>query len=189
MVGVQEIVHDIMNPDPAYYAGRGNMEVDLDSDKLERIAERVYCEGDLEAVSAFVEMVRDLTEKDDMSATTFLTALGDLIRNQWKYSGNAPSTERAVTDAIENSGYPDSFKHDLRIIASFPSSPSVVSALKIAGEFLCVYSGRNTQEIDTGPADIEVIGPHTARLRTSRENRDRHGGSTPQAEYKGGALR
>lgn len=176
MAGIQEIVSGIMISNPAHYAGRDNMLVDLDSDKLERITENIYREGGSKAVSAFVEMVRDLTEKNDVSATTFLVALDDLIRNQWEYSGNVRSTRMAIADAIETSDYPVDVKENLRVVAYSPPSSSAVDASKITGDFLRARTPRTALRA----ADVEVAGSFTARLRASLEDKERNGGGLPR---------
>jgi hypothetical protein len=61
--------HSRMCPRPGYYAGRGPLTCDLDSNELERLWEGLKTEVGDEAARNFVMMVEEL---EDMSATAFL---------------------------------------------------------------------------------------------------------------------
>lgn len=131
-----DVVEGIMNPDPAHYAGRGNMLIDLDTYKLERVWEVVADKAGHEAAGAFVKMVHALAGTGDMSATTFLSALSDLAHSGWRFTGLSTSGRTAITSAIELSEYPNKVKSALQTVASLGPSRSAVTAERIAGEFL-----------------------------------------------------
>lgn len=165
-----DVVKGIMSPDAHYYVGRGNMHVDLNSNKLERIWEQVVdkvhtAAGDGRAGVAagenFVKMVKALTEKGDVSATTFLNALSDLAYNNWQYQGSVPSTESAIVSAIEGSDHANWGEHDaimkdaLKDIVAAGKSPLATTAKDIAGEFLQKHAPATTPTYKT-PTDAQI---------------------------------
>lgn len=92
---------------PEYYAGRGNVLGDLDSDILEMVYTGVRTEIGESAAKAFVQMVDSL--KEDASATTFLISLYRLEANDWRFAEHllprdaGESTVEAVSDAFKKS--------------------------------------------------------------------------------------
>ncbi len=84
---VEEIIygncHGLLNPNPAYYDGRGNNLTDLNSRILEMVYQGIHKEIGPDAAKAFVNMVKDMK---NTNAKNFLDDLYRLERKEWKYS-------------------------------------------------------------------------------------------------------
>ncbi|GEM_PF-4173757 len=86
-VSVEEIIygncHGLLNPNPAYYDGRGNNLTDLNSRILEMVYIGVHKEIGPDAAKSFVNMVKDMK---NTNAKNFLEDLYRLERKEWKYT-------------------------------------------------------------------------------------------------------
>lgn len=85
-VSVEEIIygycHGLLNPNPAYYDGRGNNLTDLNSRILEMVYQGIHKDISPDAAKAFVNMVKDMK---NTNAKNFLEDLYRLERKEWKY--------------------------------------------------------------------------------------------------------
>lgn len=95
----------MLNPNPDYYAGRGNNVRDLNSSILEMLHGGIKSEISEDAARAFVNMVRDLTSTN---AQSFLKDLYRLEKQGWRWYG-AVAAIRAKPLKVnpENSGAQD----------------------------------------------------------------------------------
>lgn len=73
----------MLNPNPDYYAGRGNSVHDLNSSILEMLYGGISAEIGADAAKAFVNMVRDLK---NTNAQSFLKDLYRLEKKGWVWS-------------------------------------------------------------------------------------------------------
>lgn len=96
-----------MSARPEFYAGRGSMTCDLNSQILEMIYDGIKKEKGEKAAEAFVNMVGDM--EDDASATTFLVSLYRLEDSGWEYQSKLVTSEADVlaesfADCAKNQG-------------------------------------------------------------------------------------
>ncbi|PZQ45653.1 MAG: hypothetical protein DI551_06815 [Micavibrio aeruginosavorus] len=97
-ISAEEIIYQhcmgLLNPNPEYYAGRGNELGDLNSSILELLYRGILKEKGASAAKSFVNMVKNLK---DTNAKNFLIEYYRLERKEWKY-GDPVLKVRAVKD-------------------------------------------------------------------------------------------
>ncbi len=89
---IYQYCHGMLNPNPEYYAGRGNDPRDLNSNILEMLYKGIEKEISAPAAKAFVNMVKNLK---DTNAKSFLAEYYRLEKKGWKY-GDPVLKVRAV---------------------------------------------------------------------------------------------
>jgi hypothetical protein len=91
--------HSRLSPRPGYYAGRGPLTDDLNSDDLEKLWSSIRAEIGDEAARNFVMMVEEL---EDMSATAFLWS----FMRYWPHK-RWTDQKQEKADGVTISGYGD----------------------------------------------------------------------------------